>query len=694
MSILAKTPVVAGNDYPRLWGTALASAQLSKDGKNLVYYGPWAGTSSANLAGFGWGSEIWSHFAVVVKIWWNDAVGQAETCTTVYRDGIKIGTIAERSNTTLSSIGEGSTYWMGSAGVANRTFTGAMDDFRIYAGAMTDAEVLALYKGTAAVNAGADFIVAESTAVLQGVIQPASSNGLSTGFEGNVNWELVSAPSGGADAVIQNPANAHTSVTLPVAGSYVFRLVSRGAMSDECADTVVVTRIAPIDNNISPTVSIAASAETSVKVPLALVANATDPDHAPGTLRTNWTKVSGPSAVAFERDIAGGERAIFYVAGSYVLRCTVTDGQDEMFSDMQVMVASDDPVESVEAGLLGYWRFEYPSPTTDAKSGTVGTLPTYPDANMTKGVSGRGIRVFDQAKYFDTGMTLQEEGTAGQAPTGQWRAFSLWMYHDAVMPNTAYESSLVSVGSTLGIRYNSQNSDNTFTLYQQGPGGNVCKATFKRPQVDPANRWTHLYVLVDRISASNNKSEVWADGVKLDKISGAINRTGRVRTDKVYIGGMYNVAKDENNGWYEDEDGNRLSRAFPGMVDEVRMYNRQLTEDEIRYLSMTKNPEDNHAPAVETDEAVSVYNRKVLSIPCVASDDGIPKGGSLTYVWTLDSGDADGIALSQTDKSTCVITGRKKGTYQLRVMVSDGERVTSSIVRVAVLPNGMVLLFR
>jgi hypothetical protein len=298
------------------------------------------------------------------------------------------------------------------------------------------------------------------------------------------------------------------------------------------------------------------------------------------------------------------------------------------------------------------------------------------------GVCGYGVRCHG-AFYpcLDTGMTLLEttSDTQYQMPDERYRAFSLWMYHDPSDTNNSSRASLISVPFSLGLWYNCEGGENGFTMYQQtlstAIAGNGNIDVYGRPEKNPAGRWTHIYALFDRTTSyKSNTSELWIDGVKMS------NRTvngmggGRVRdTEKIMIGG-HKENGDGNNGHFKDADGNRRSRTFPGVIDEVRMYNRKLTEAEIKYLAANPVVDVNRAPsAFAVLQNSRVVNRKAAAIAGFASDDGA-ESATLSGCWQVIDGDASAVSFGDASAGETTFTAKKIGRYVIAYVVSDGEK--------------------
>ncbi|MDD4623535.1 MAG: hypothetical protein PHG71_09900, partial [Kiritimatiellae bacterium] len=239
------------------------------------------------------------------------------------------------------------------------------------------------------------------------------------------------------------------------------------------------------------------------------------------------------------------------------------------------------------------------------------------------GIDGRGYRGRGKTSSFITGATLGETGTDGWRPMPEeggtvWRTFSFWMYHDAANPGTNDIKSvcLLSVPYTLGFWYAPENgiagNNALFTIYHQSLGydeyGNQLAGSggmmyYGSPSVSPENRWMHVYVAFDRYNVSSvNETQLWIDGVKQTPASGSIGFARVKATVPLTIGGMNAncVSVTTQNGYYRDGEDNVLSRTLPGVMDEVRMYKRLLSEAEIKYLASRPVLAANRGPSVDT----------------------------------------------------------------------------------------------
>jgi RHS repeat-associated protein len=131
---------------------------------------------------------------------------------------------------------------------------------------------------------------------------------------------------------------------------------------------------------------------------------------ASGTLSTNWTKVSGPGAVAFADASAASTSATFAEAGTYVLRLSASDSELNSADELTVTVEPRNLAPSVEAGADQTVTL----PATASLGGTVGDDGKPSGSAVTSAwtkVSGPGNVAFADAGAPNTSATFAEAGT-------------------------------------------------------------------------------------------------------------------------------------------------------------------------------------------------------------------------------------------------------------------------------------------
>ena len=126
-------------------------------------------------------------------------------------------------------------------------------------------------------------------------------------------------------------------------------------------------------------------------------------------------------------------------------------------------------------------------------------------------------------------------------------------------------------------------------------------------------------------------------------------------------------------------------RNFKGDLDDIRVYQRALSETEITTISQINQPSTNTAPVVNagSDQSIQLPTDS-LQLSSTISDDGLPSN-SLTFSWTQQSGPGTAIIvpgnLSGNALSTTV-TLDVVGVYVLRLTATDGSLSTFDDVQI------------
>ena len=633
----------------------------------------------------------WNHLAIATRF---------TTETNVYQDIYLNGELAYTTTELPASAFIRSSTGLLFANLDNhkRPFEGMVDDLRFYAGAIPSNTIRRLYRGAAAVDAGADFSVAGGKATLCGAIGDSAPQGFRKGYAGTPRWSLVSAPAGGESAVILQPGSPVTAVTLPVEGSYVFRLSN--VLEDvglECHDEVTVTRLAVAGP--APTVNLASAAASGVVgVPIELAAAATD------GARVSWLKISGPGGAWFEPANAAITQGRFFEAGTYVVRCTAEKDGASATAEVTVTVAAFTRATTLSDGLIRWWPMAQGNPFGERVNGTTyATLIQNHATRLADGPNGYSFRPDGYEGYFKVNTNIGEVNASGVAkendlPVEQWRAVSAWIYHDSTDTNTFKSAAIFAVPFTLGIWYDFNTSDGSvdqLRTYQQGQGGGAVYRSATFPY-DPTNRWMHVYALFDRTGGS--AFEIWIDGAQRT-LSGTGTWAGRIKPN-TYIGGWpanLDSTLGNSNGYLKhNTTGVGMSRCFPGKIADVRVYNRKLTAQEIQTLARTFGTE-NLAPAIDgfASDKMTVATKKSKAVATAVFDDGEPAGGELTYQWSLLSGDVAAASFGDATVRETTFTATAVGTYVLQLAVSDGERTSySAPLTVEVVAAGTIIVIK
>jgi len=680
----SETPVVAGNYYPRVFngnaGNLMMHFSQANNGVTFQGYGHAASQACTIRPDSG----VWAHYAVVSRMAYNAQSNDFASVPEFYVNGRKAATGVERVAGKLVWDSNYTLFFGNVAQGGNRPFMGDFDDFRFYDGALSETQVRAICLGLPPLSAGADFTTSAGTVTLQGRIGDSGDCALRLGFDAQVGWTLVSAPGGGEAAAIESPASLLTRATLPVAGDYVFRLTATNS-AHAARDEVTVSRVAVPAENSAPTVSLGATASVVLPATLPLTATVADADGVLGTPRVAWTKVSGPGGVYFDPPFTNATEASFLSAGSYVLRCTADDGAATASADVAVTVTGSGAASLTNGLVRSYPVNNAPYNKEVIGGSTAMTVPRYE-----AGIAGYGVRSYAAAGYSDTLLTLPESGPASSAPTNVTHlAFSFWMYHDTSDTNVSANAALVDVNYTLGLYYGCQNAAPGFILFQQGAGGAAMTYTFPSPSPSPKNRWMHVYASFAR--ATGDELELYLDGVKQTKSASSGKNAGRVVPQYIRFGGMTQTSGGPQGPVTNTVSGGYYSRVFPGVIDEVRIYNRKLTASEIACLAAS--PVIVNRPPLSEPAAQVIKGNQGTSQPLEAAayDDGLPAGTPIECRWRIVSGNAGGVSIADETSAATTVSLLKVGTYGLQLETSDSERVSySEVVTVVVKRCGTV----
>jgi hypothetical protein len=631
------------------------------------------GTVALGVQSNGWATGIsdvkfslnkWFHTALVYRQEYTNATDRVVSAV-LYINGIRCGD-QSGGKTAFKTAIPASTAFIGNnsagAGLGVRPLNGMMDDVRLYNAPLSDKDVFALYQNRLLViDAGKDLTCCRADALLQGRV--ASTNTFTRDLTASLAWSTVSAP-GGATPVIQTSWLPVSPVTLPEAGTYTFRLTASnelGVVSDDV--TVVRSTDAPPVGNAAPTLS---PLWTSTNIVLGtgapLAVNVSDDGKPTNTVRVCWSKVSGPGAVFFDNAFTNTTTAYFSTNGTYVVQLEADDGALTKVTNVTVNVAL--PAGNLSDGLLHWWRMDDdPGLKKTFDSAGSNTLSFTFQAVLQPGKTGNGFRAPTYHAVAQAATVLTNADTM---------TFSTWLYYDSAFTNNA-TMRIFYCGANFRILYNrdaSQIDLSTYTLTNAADFG----WSFSNQKL-ATNQWYHIAVLFDRrAAASGSKQVMYLNGVRY--LSAANNNyfIGAAAFTSPFLIG--------NNG----TDG---TRNFDGVLDEMRVYNRFITDEEARLLAT--DPDNNHAPVIEGPTNLIAKVGRPVAFQSVAIDDGQPFGKTLTTGWSVASGDTAKVLFTDASKLDTTATFTKTGTYVIKLSASDSELQAAAFTLVTVLPTGTIL---
>jgi hypothetical protein len=219
----------------------------------------------------------------------------------------------------------------------------------------------------------------------------ATANGGTPPYQ--FKWWIVN---GATQSVGSNwSTNSNFAWTPTVASpSYTVRVWARNASSttdapDNSAATLEMTfAITSSSTNTAPMVN--AGADRSITLPSNTTLTATvsdDGQPTPPALTLSWIRVSGPGTVTFSAPASATTTASFSAAGTYVLRLTVSDGALSRTDDVTVTVNGP----PVAGSLVAAWGFNEGIGTSLGDSSGNGRTGTVTGATWTTGKYGRAL---------------------------------------------------------------------------------------------------------------------------------------------------------------------------------------------------------------------------------------------------------------------------------------------------------------
>ncbi len=175
--------------------------------------------------------------------------------------------------------------------------------------------------------------------------------------------------------------------------------------------------------------------------------------------------------------------------------------------------------------------------------------------------------------------------------------------------------------------------------------------------------WHHiLMVRDDNLGSAGGTNLLYVDGILEDSV------------EVDYTGAFFSDSASLNIGWFDFGGGFR----FQGLIDEVALYDRALTETEIQQHfdeGMQGHGIETLVPGPEADAGPDqiVFDEITLD----GSLSTHPTGASMTYQWTLVH--REDPAFNQTaDGVDPTVQGLAKGFYDVTLTVSDDQGGTDT----------------
>ena len=458
------------------------------------------------------------------------------------------------------------------------------------------------------------------------------------------------------------PQGSRTSTncifTWPVSllgGSNVVRAVGTKAGSIVSDSLIWIAPVAaPTASIVSPSATIVCLNSTNDTLQLAATAADNQPNP-PGPLTTTWIQSSGPASVAFGDSKALETTARFSADGIYGLSFRADNGWSTNSVHLGVVV---NPGSAMQSGLSAWWKMDESGGSTAADS------------------SGNALNAVVTGAVFSSGHlsnALFFNGVSHRAtfPSSNSTQITIaaWVRADA-FGNSLYPRIIETAGYRVFFRFDNHGMNGfDFATFHSGQNGDW----FSGQDTIAVGAWYHVAACYDRSSTANVPT-MYVNGVKV---------TPRAITSP--SGSLPSFAGTGNIG-----NNAALSRAWNGGIDDLRIYNRILTEAEVMALAST--PLANTAPAVDAGTNGTAYLPDTIQLNGSVSDDGNPAvPGAVTTRWSKFSGPGE-VDLSNPDSLITSAALSATGDYSLRLTATDGQVKTSSDVTVTAIAKPVITL--
>jgi beta-galactosidase len=384
---------------------------------------------------------------------------------------------------------------------------------------------------------------------------------------------------------------------------------------------------------------------------LLLSATASNPPNS-GPLTTTWSQLNGPGFVTFGNTNALTTTASFSANGTYTLGFTANNGTTASVG-LTVVVSPNAGVQ-IQNGLLAWWKMDETGGGTAGDSSGNSRSATVSGAVFTTGY-------ISNALHFNG----SNNSASFASPDASQITVAAWVRADG-QGNSAFPRILETPGYRVFFRFDASGSNILdFATFATGNG-----EWFTAQNSVGTGAWYHVAVSYDKTSLTNVPA-LYVNGVRL---APALFATPSGTTPS-YSGTGY--------------IGNRadLGRGWNGSIDDLRIYNRLLSDAEVGALALLAPP--NLAPVVNAGASQTVIWPASANLNGSATDDGKPAPpGAVTVAWSKVSGPGT-VTFANSNALTTTVTFSAVGGYQLQLAANDGQVTTVSSLNmtVALPPN-------
>ena len=538
----------------------------------------------------------------------------SNSATYLYVDNVLVGSGSSSTGGSLHSTA----YTGSNEGAYAWFFKGSIDEIMLYNRYLTATEIQSLYNGNQQYSQP---IHVGSVATLNASISSDADGDTLT-----YNWSIISKPAGSVGS-ISNENNVTASFTPDVLGTYTLLL----SVSDGWAIATALATIMPYNNVPSAN----AGLDQIIHIGNSVTLNASGSSDADGdTLTYNWSILSKPagSSISINNVITTTHSFTPDILGTYNIMLSVSDGYETVTDSIYIAATNTAPFPSmaggssvISSGLVAYYPF---NGNANDESGNNNNGTIY-GATATADRFGNA----NESYYFD-GTNDWIELTDFSLPSSF--SVSIWLNFFNISTTQCFIGKHTSSGINKFIF--GHNFSQFWTEIEATPvvGGSIVAG------------YQHLVITVEKIDASNSSVKIFRDGDLYQSFN-------IPRVFSYVLGKKWSIGQDWDNSSKTDY--------FEGKMDDIRIYNKILDEQEIN--------------AIYSNTELSSHIGQRITLNAVYSDDA--DGDTITYNWSILSKPAGSVSsISNENNVTASFITDVIGTYNILLSVSDGWAIATA----------------
>jgi len=362
------------------------------------------------------------------------------------------------------------------------------------------------------------------------------------------------------------------------------------------------------------------------------------------SVATAWLPGSGPGKITFGSSNALTTTASFSANGIYGITFSANNGAST--NNISLTVVVNTTIGVVTNGLQGWWKMDETGGATAFDSTTNGNNAALSGATFTNGYLKNALYLRGGTNPDNASFTSLD---ATQTTIAAW----VWASTTSKLPFI-----LGTPGYHLLFRFDATTNNNSLDFATTTtPNGTVVNGEWLAPGSISTDGWYHVAVSYDK-SSPTNVPLLYVNGTNL----ALTTLTTPTLTPPSYAGTSF--------------IGNRLdlTRGWNGLIDDLRIYNRLLTNTEVQTLAAETPP--NLAPVVNAGGNQSLILPATASLGGMVTDDGNPNPpGAVTTTWSEVSGPGP-VSFANSNAPATTASFSTAGSYQLQLAASDGQVTT------------------